>query len=706
MADISSQTNQTTKGNSSPSEGTGSPGFIRGVAGGILLSSLYGMWRGKDATSEAPSLATPFGSRSHQFITSQEALDAFRSGKFHRSVEEISSFDGTGSIFVFQSTANPQETSILRGIETRTERVDFIQALKSLGAEVPGIIVNTNAHATIQAPRPAHREAWYEPFLFPGALVLASFIAARGFIGGFGKLGSIISRKLGEDEIAKLSQFSERPEARFADFGGNQHPIAEIKDLVNDIRDVQRGIDRELPRGVLIHGKPGVGKSFIGEIIAGEADCPYFYIVGSELLNSPYQGDRPKAVQDLFKQLIKARNEGTKKLRAEEHATGLERQPIVCVVDEFDGAGKARSGQGGEHGNGEHDLAVNAWLSYLQGIDSELTKDIIIVGTTNNLQQIDPALLRPGRFEIQIEVKEPETTQERLDVLQKVSIKILPRYQLKLSDPEVLAELATITATLSPDHLRGLVKMAAKKVQREGRDFLTSVDLYEAYQVSSFGPSQPGLTSLEKLELVACHEDGHGLLAIAVGLNPLVRSYVPRGNSLGRVVIDAGPLNDPPMTREDVLKQMLISAGGRAGELIGKDLNHATIGVMGKDQSDYAVLSRLAKVFLSSGMLDGSYGGYLEDTSEFQMPDNIRLQIEKLADRAIEHAVKILQELKPDTFSKIVRSGVAGAHEEVGSAAKLSYVMLLEPEELLAIQRKAREFYANSDPLELSLTPE
>ena len=317
-----------------------------------------------------------------------------------------------------------------------------------------------------------------------------------------------------------------------------EHELVEIVDFLKDPQKYTR-LGGTAPKGVLLVGAPGTGKTLLARAVAGEAGVPFFSMSGSEFVEM-IVGVGAARVRDLFKQ-------------AREHA------PAIIFVDELDSIGRAR-GQAAIGGASEQEQTLNQLLTEMDGFSSR--EGIILLAATNQPDVLDRALLRPGRFDRRVVVNLPDRN-GREEIL-KVHTRTVP-----LAPDVSLAEIAASTPGLSGADLRNLVNEAALLAARREQNLVRQKDFLDALEKIVLGPERPLLLSEADRERIAYHEGGHAILGLVVpGADPVHRvSIVPRGQALG--VTYQRPDSDRYNYPEAYLRARIVGMlGGRAAEEI------------------------------------------------------------------------------------------------------------------------------------------
>ena len=332
---------------------------------------------------------------------------------------------------------------------------------------------------------------------------------------------------------------AERPKVTFEDVAGQDEAKAELVEIIEFLKhpDKYRRLGARLPRGVLLIGPPGTGKTLLARAVAGEAEVPFFSISASEFVEL-FVGVGASRVRDLF---TKAK------------ATA----PAIVFVDEIDAVGRQRgAGLGG--GNDEREQTLNQLLVEMDGFDDKTS--VIVLAATNRPDVLDPALLRPGRFDRQVTVAFPDRTGR--EAILRIHSRGIP-----LASSVDLEALAAATPGFSGADLANLANEAALRAARRDRDVVAQEDFEEALDSILLGTRQPGLTSVEERRLVAYHEGGHAIVArLTPGADPVHRvTIVPHGQALGVTVQrpDEDRRNYP---RDYLMGRLAVMLGGRAAE--------------------------------------------------------------------------------------------------------------------------------------------
>ena len=328
---------------------------------------------------------------------------------------------------------------------------------------------------------------------------------------------------------------------KFKDVAGEEEAKELLQEIVDFLHNPEkyREIGAKMPKGALLVGPPGTGKTMLAKAVAGEADVPFFSISGSEFVEM-FVGMGAAKVRDLFKQ-------------------ANEKAPCIVFIDEIDAVGKKReSGQIG--GNDEREQTLNQLLSEMDGFDG--SKGVVILAATNRPESLDPALLRPGRFDRRIPVELPDL-KGREDILKVHAAKI------KIADNVDFNAIARTAAGASGAELANIVNEAALRAVRDGRKFATQTDLMESVEVVIAGYQKKNriLSTKEKL-IVSYHEVGHALVAaLQTNSAPVQKiTIIPRTSGALGFTIQVDEGEKYLMTKEELENKIATFTGGRVAE--------------------------------------------------------------------------------------------------------------------------------------------
>ena len=329
---------------------------------------------------------------------------------------------------------------------------------------------------------------------------------------------------------------------KFQDVAGEEEAKELLAEIVDYLHKPERykEIGASMPKGALLVGPPGTGKTLLAKAVAGEANVPFFSISGSEFVEM-FVGMGAAKVRDLFKQ-------------------ANEKAPCIVFIDEIDAIGKKRDGGQFGGGNDEREQTLNQLLTEMDGFDG--SKGVVILAATNRPESLDPALLRPGRFDRRIPVELPDL-QGRIDIL-KVHAK-----KIKLAGNVDFAAIARTAAGASGAELANIINEAALRAVRLGRSCATQEDLMESVEVVIAGYQKKNrvLSNKEKLT-VSYHEVGHALVAALQTQSAPVQkiTIIPRTSGALGYTMQVEEGNHYLMTKEEIENKIATLTGGRAAE--------------------------------------------------------------------------------------------------------------------------------------------
>jgi cell division protease FtsH len=413
----------------------------------------------------------------------------------------------------------------------------------------------------------------------------------------------------------------------FQDVAGIDEAVAELREIVDFLKTPEKyqALGGRIPKGVLLVGPPGTGKTLLGKAVAGEADVPFFSMSGSDFVEL-FVGVGASRVRDLFNQ-------------AEGQA------PCIIFIDELDALGKTRGGLS-VGGHDEREQTLNQLLVEMDGFDSN--RGVIIMAATNRPETLDPALLRPGRFDRTVVVDRP-------DLVGREAILKVHTRSVKLADDVDLRHVASLTPGSAGADLANIVNEAALLAARKNRNAVSMADFNEAVERGALGLERKSriMTPDDKLR-VAYHESGHALVACALpNTSPVHKvTIIPRGFALGYVL--SRPEDDRHMkTKGELESEIKVALGGTLAEEIiyneigtgaTGDLNMVN-GVARKMVKMYG-MSRLGRIFYPDDAGSPFLGGlplfegareYSEETAR-----EIDLEVRKIVEDAIVEVRAIL----------------------------------------------------------------
>lgn len=473
------------------------------------------------------------------------------------------------SEFVKKIEANEIEEVTIKEHQITGRMTDGTK-FKTYAANYPDLVKELRGKDVKIAAKPPDQNPWYVTFFFSWGpiifLVLIWIIFMRQM-----QMGGNKAMSFGKAKAKLVSQKSVN--ITFADVAGIEEAKYEVEEIIEFLKDPQKfsKLGGKIPRGVLLVGSPGTGKTLLAKAIAGEAGVPFFSISGSDFVEM-FVGVGASRVRDLFDQAKK-------------------NAPCIIFIDEIDAVGRHRgAGLGGGHD--EREQTLNQLLVEMDGFEGN--EGIIILAATNRPDVLDPALLRPGRFDRQIIVPLPDV-KGRLEIL-KVHTRKTP-----IADNVSLEKIARGTPGFTGADLSNLVNEAALVAARKAKDKIDMPDFEFAKDKVLMGVERKSMViSDTEKKNTAYHEAGHALVAkLSPGTDPIHKvSIIPRGRALG--VTQQLPLGDRyTYTKDYLLNTLRVLLGGRAAEEIA--LNHMTTGA-GNDLERATDLAR--KMVTEWGMSD------------------------------------------------------------------------------------------------------
>ena len=437
------------------------------------------------------------------------------------------------------------------------------------------------------------------------------------------------SRMMGGFTQSRAKEFNqERPDVTFADVAGEDEAVEELEEIREFLAspDKFHKVGARIPRGVLLYGPPGTGKTLLAKAVAGEANAPFFSISGSEFMEL-YVGVGASRVRELFE-------------RAKKNA------PAIIFVDEIDAVGRHRgSGIGG--GNDEREQTLNQLLVEMDGFDERA--NIILIAATNRPDILDPALLRPGRFDRQIAVEAPDL--KGREAILKVHAQGKP-----LTEQVDLRQIAKRTPGFTGADLANVLNEAALLTARSNMQFIDERAIDEAIDRVIAGPQKRTRVMNDHDKAVtAYHEAGHALAAAALNYtDPVTKvTILPRGRALGYTMVM--PTEDRfNKTRNQLLDDLVYGMGGRVAEEIvfrdpstgpANDIQQATKTARAM-VTDYGMSDRIGMVKLGDADTEAFGHGSGEAPRSFsdETAAIIDEEVRRLLDNAMREAWRILSE--------------------------------------------------------------
>jgi len=492
----------------------------------------------------------------------------------------------------------------------------FINLLDEKGIEYKFVVKQSN---------------WFVQLLinlaFPiGFLLLMYFLIFRKMGGGAGGMGSIFG--VGGNRAKAVEEG--KVKTRFADVAGVDEAKEELIEVVDFLKSPKKYTDigGKIPKGVLLVGPPGTGKTLLARAVAGEAGVPFFSISGSDFVEM-FVGVGASRVRDLFRQ-------------------AREKAPCIVFIDEIDALGKSRvNGFGG--GNDEREQTLNQLLVEMDGFENE--KGLIILAATNRADILDPALLRPGRFDRQVPVEKP-------DVKGREAIIRIHSKNVKLDNDVDFTSIAHGTVGFAGADLANVVNEAALLAVRNGRKKVSMDDFNEAIDKVSIGLKKKSRKDNKKeMRLVSVHETGHALIGAFTPDFPPVNkiTVVPRSHGVGGFTQYREEEEKNFMTRKDIINEVDSCLGGRAAEEVllddistgaSNDIARAT-DLIKRMITDYGMSDKFKNMTLGKGVLGHAgadpniYREFSEETQRY-----IDEEIARIMEERYQHVLKVLREHK------------------------------------------------------------
>jgi cell division protease FtsH len=406
------------------------------------------------------------------------------------------------------------------------------EALTNLTSNIPSV-------STAPSGQGFGTEVLIYLIVFGLPIILSIWLFRRISRGAAGQLGGVLGAGRSRAKVFD----EERPSTTFADVAGYEGAKAEIAEVVDFLRNPDRyaRVGALVPRGVLMVGPPGTGKTLLARAVAGEAKVPFFSVTGSSFVEL-FVGVGASRVRDLFSEARK-------------------RAPAIIFIDEIDAIGQRRAGSGAVVSNDEREQTLNQLLAEMDGF--EPSAGVVVLGATNRPEVLDPALLRPGRFDRQVTIPLP-------NVFERTAILGVHVKDKKLAPDVDLNAVARGTPGFSGADLANLANEAAINAVRGHRDVLSAADFDTARDRIILGRREGSNVLLpEEKHAVAVHESGHALVAaLSEHADPVAKvTILPAGQTLG--VTEQLPLVERHMYGEDyLLDSLAVRLGGRSAELV------------------------------------------------------------------------------------------------------------------------------------------
>jgi cell division protease FtsH len=542
------------------------------------------------------------------------------------------------------------------------------QLLRELGASGATVVVD-------QQPMKGTKTIIVQ-FLIPILLLVCLFslftrVGSEGAAGGLAAFSSFTGkgRKKGKGSRDRIT---------FADVAGAGEALAELREIRDYLSDPSKylAVGAAAPKGVLLVGPPGTGKTLLAKAVAGEADAAFFSVSGSDFVES-LVGVGAARVRDLFRKARKV-------------------APAIIFIDELDAAGRKR-GAGIGQGNDEREQTLNQILVEMDGFAGD--GGLVVMGATNRPDILDPALLRPGRFDRQVVVDVPDV-HGRLEILR------LHGGKRPLAPDASLEEVARQTPGFSGAELANVINEAALLSVRDGRGQIDQATLEEAIDRVVAGPAKRHILTEEERWLIAIHESAHAVVTDALGHTASTRklSIVARGRQLGTAAHMLSDRDQVIMSKADLQRQLIVITAGLAGERIAfgevstsvNDDLHAATALARSMVTSFGMSEALGLVTIGEKGGEVFLGASLQDLGSVG-PETLNLidnEVERLVGDAESRSAVILDR----NWSTVEETAAALLEQETLSGVALEAVLSTVQEVSLEELRDVRRAAPTRDP--------
>lgn len=449
------------------------------------------------------------------------------------------------------------------------------------------------------------------------AMIFNFFRAARnggmGGGGGGGGGGGLFGMTSSRATLFESDMIS----SRFSDVAGAENAKRELTEIVDFLKNPEKytKLGARIPKGILLYGPPGCGKTLLARSVAGEAGVPFFSTAGSSMVEL-FVGVAAARIRDMFRQ-------------------AKDKSPCIIFIDEIDAIGKARGMNLNSGGNDERDQALNQLLTEMDGFD--VNHGVIVIAATNRPDILDEALTRPGRFDRRVAVEYPDL-HGRTEIL-RVHTRGMP-----LGSDIELRKLAKNTIGFTGADLKNLCNEAAIYAARDEQDLVQDIHFDKALEKLTMGEAHTtSLVSEQKRKIVAYHEAGHTLLGLLVSDFDIVRkvSIIPRGNAGGITYFEPSEdrIDGSLMSREYLENRLVVALGGRVAEEIIFGYNKVTTGASG----DFQMVTEMATDMVCKYGFNNNIGPMYVDEEKAGQYD-IQSEVMRHVDRAHERATDLIRE--------------------------------------------------------------
>ena len=507
----------------------------------------------------------------------------------------------------------------------KTGRMDdpqLIDRLQASGATFGSEIV----------PQQSGLSAFLTEFLLPMIffVLIGQFFFKRMFKGGGAGLSNAMSFGTSNAKVYVPSETG----IKFADVAGEEEAKEALQEIVDFLHDPSKyqDIGAQMPKGALLVGPPGTGKTLLAKAVAGEANVPFFSIAGSEFVEM-FVGMGASKVRDLFKQ-------------------ANEKAPCIVFIDEIDTIGKKRESSGAIGGNDEREQTLNQLLTEMDGFDG--SKGVVILAATNRPEILDPALLRPGRFDRRVPVELP-------DMAGREAILRVHAKKIRLSDDVDFTAIARASAGCSGAELANLINEAALRAVRMGRRTVNQSDLEESIEVVIAGYQKKNqVLSDEERKIVAYHEVGHALVAALQSHSaPVTKiTIVPRTSGALGYTMQVEENDHYLMDRTELENKIATLTGGRAAE----ELIFSTITTGASNDIEKA--TKLARAMITQYGMSEQFGMVaLQTNSNKYLGGDASLACSEQTSADIDRLVVEMVQKQHDKALQLLRDNEAKLHE-------------------------------------------
>ncbi len=500
----------------------------------------------------------------------------------------------------------------------------FTESMKNYGVSPEEL-----SAVKIQIKEPSGFGYWFynlAPFLFPLIFlaVLIWFLTRQ-----VKQSGGMQAFSFGQSKARVIYPDDTAQRITFKDIAGVKEAKEELQEIVEFLKQPKKFLDigAQIPKGVMLMGGPGTGKTLLARAVAGEAGVPFFHLSGSEFVEM-FVGVGASRVRDLFRMVKKE-------------------SPAIIFIDEIDAVGRARgSGVGG--GNDEREQTLNQILVEMDGF--EPTEKVIVMAATNRPDVLDPALLRPGRFDRRVILDLP-------DLNDREQILTIHARKKPLGEDVNLRVVAERTPGFSGADLYSLMNEGAILAARENRKKVTQYDLIRSIEKVMIGPERKShMLNIEEKKITAYHEGGHALLASLLAYADPVHkiSIISRGHAAGYTL--KLPIEERRFhTRKEFLDDIVVSLGGYVAELMmfddlttgpSNDLQVAT-GLARDMVSKYGMSATMGPIaFEASGSILLGRGGFVDRDYSQDVARRIDIEVEKIMNDSLVRAKELLVKYK------------------------------------------------------------